>query len=392
MCENYLIYLISILLFSFHSQQRSINEEDFSRIKREINLDQVFISNDTETPWKRRQITYKIQNYSTSLTKEQLHGVFEDVVKIWTKNINLTITEARTNNADINIYFTDLDGVDNSLGYAYMPEDGDIFFDIDEEWTLDQLQTSDTETYFPWVAAHEFGHSLGLTHSKSKKSIMSEYYVNKLPKLSKTDIKKLESLYGPLLNKTVLCTGTSIDEILMINFQKYFLFKGNQYWEMTNTSLKSGPYNVKSIFLEFPDNIDAAFVVKENIYVLKHNVSYIIDYQKNKYRRKLISVAFDYLPSNIDAAFYVPKEKIIYFFKGAKYYVLDTERDPGDRLIVNGKSILADWDGVPNNVDAATLLNTSKVLFIKSGRCYVVNLKTKQLSSSSECASSFYRC
>ena len=48
------------------------------------------------------------------------------------------------------------------------------------------------------IAIHEFGHSLGLGHSKDKDSIMYGYYMsnNVVNQLNEDDIEGIQALYG----------------------------------------------------------------------------------------------------------------------------------------------------------------------------------------------------
>jgi matrix metalloproteinase-14 (membrane-inserted) len=59
------------------------------------------------------------------------------------------------------------------------------------------------------VAAHEFGHSLGLSHSDVKTALMAPFYRGYDPhfKLDADDIQGIQALYGKKANKPPTSTG-----------------------------------------------------------------------------------------------------------------------------------------------------------------------------------------
>lgn len=59
------------------------------------------------------------------------------------------------------------------MAHAYFPVyGGDAHFDDAEQWTINSYRG----TNLFQVAAHEFGHSLGLSHSDVKAALMAPFY------------------------------------------------------------------------------------------------------------------------------------------------------------------------------------------------------------------------
>ncbi|WP_081476769.1 matrixin family metalloprotease, partial [Brevibacillus laterosporus] len=156
--------------------------------------------------WDKTDLTYRFVNFTPELTEQEIRSAITTALSLWSTVTPLTFTEV-TGNADILISFVTgdhgdgnpFDGVGNVLAHAYYPPPnggdiaGDAHFDDSETWSVN-LPPSGTDLVT--VAAHEFGHSLGLDHSTVHGALMFPTYSGPQRFLHQDDIGGIQSIYG----------------------------------------------------------------------------------------------------------------------------------------------------------------------------------------------------
>ena len=91
------------------------------------------------------------------------------------------------------------DGEGGVLGRGFYPRfGGDIYFDDEENWSLDLYYNSNNKHNLLHVAIHELGHALGLEHSEKSTAIMFPTYGvgEGEVKLDADDVLAIQALYG----------------------------------------------------------------------------------------------------------------------------------------------------------------------------------------------------
>ncbi|GFO08976.1 matrix metalloproteinase 1 [Plakobranchus ocellatus] len=157
--------------------------------------------------WEQSQISYKISRYTRQLGGSTQTQAILKAFQKWSEVTPLTFRPG-SSKVDIDIIFArrehgdgygnSFDGKGGTLAHAFFPgrQDiaGDTHFDDDEEWTMGTQRGTNLEI----VAAHEFGHALGLGHSSNPKALMAPFYQGYDPnfKLDQDDIRGIQSLYG----------------------------------------------------------------------------------------------------------------------------------------------------------------------------------------------------
>lgn len=169
--------------------------------------------------WRKTGLTYFINSYVPELDRVEQDAIIKGAFGAWDEICGLTIQQTNNPNAADLIIDTgegrrsNFDGPGGTLAWAYLPQGDDqpllMRFDIGERWTSSPTQRG---VMMFNVACHEFGHLLGLTHSKVEGALMAPYYN---PNVSRPqwndDIPRIQARYpnpsGPVTPPTPPAPG-----------------------------------------------------------------------------------------------------------------------------------------------------------------------------------------
>ena len=155
--------------------------------------------------WNKAGLKYCVQGYVTGkIPKTQQKHIIGRAWDSWNRVCGINV-EAVSKPADADIIIkagqgsaSQFDGRGGTLAWAYLPDGNDtqleMRFDLAETWIDDPKQRG---ILMFNVAVHEFGHLLGLTHSKKTTAIMAPYYNPLIATPQKDDdISRVQQLYG----------------------------------------------------------------------------------------------------------------------------------------------------------------------------------------------------
>ncbi|QTD56860.1 matrixin family metalloprotease [Parasphingorhabdus cellanae] len=159
--------------------------------------------------WEKSELTYKFNSFSTKMAQADIERDVAAAFDLWSEQCDLQFSLSADNIVDIDIQFatgehgdeSPFDGPSGVLAHAYFPPPnggplaGDTHFDDDENWTCNVSDTQGID--FLTVAAHEFGHAIGLGHSRQRGALMFPSYSGTQRFLAQDDIAGCQSLYGP---------------------------------------------------------------------------------------------------------------------------------------------------------------------------------------------------
>ncbi|XP_062589843.1 matrix metalloproteinase-24-like [Saccostrea cucullata] len=372
--------------------------------------------------WPKNEVTWKIVGYTRTnpLSSSIQRRAFINAFNKWSAVSPLTFREVR-GDADILIDFkrydhrdgSPFDGRSGTLAHAFFPGksgiSGDTHFDDDEQWTMNTPEGTNLEI----VAAHEFGHALGLSHTNVPEALMAPYYqgYDKNYKLHKDDILGIQSLYGrpsrttrrpyyttrrtyptrrpytqrpyttrrPYTRPTTrrptrptppvdICS-VKFDTIFNAHDSSLYATRKDQIYKFNSNGVgiqRGFPRKTRKVYKRAPKNAGAA--VKDRyrrVYMFKGNKIFrYTGYQLDRGFPKRIRGKTNFY-RNLQAALSWYDGRI-YVFKGDKYSIWDERYTTPPRGYP--RPISSFWGGIPVNVEAAIRWNRYTYFF--KGRNY----------------------
>ncbi|XP_034080565.1 collagenase 3-like [Gymnodraco acuticeps] len=349
--------------------------------------------------WEKRLITYRITQYTPDLTQSHVDSTIAQAFQLYSDVIPLNFKQVYSGNADIMILFKGgyhgdfypFDGAGGVLAHANSPgrgQGGDTHFDDDETWTL-----SSRGVNLLLVAAHEFGHALGLDHSRDRRALMypTYRYVNtNRYRLPDDDRRGVQALYGsrtpvpttapkpkpppgpdpgpepeeptedpedPLPNpRDEQCSRELVFDAATSIKGDLFFFKNGYYWRKSTTTSGIRLTKVSTKWSQI-NSVDAAFEVpNKDVVCLFEGRQYwcIRSHAKtiiSGYPKPLTNLGLPSSVSKVDAAVYVPTTGKTLIFVKNLYWSYNERRNQMD--FGYPRSIILDFPGIGFKVDAA---------------------------------------
>ncbi|XP_036417883.1 matrix metalloproteinase-20 [Colossoma macropomum] len=337
--------------------------------------------------WKKTVISYRVGRYTSDLPVTTVDSLIASALDVWAKASPLRFFRSHSQQADIVVEFATrnhgdsfpFDGPRGTLAHAFDPGEGiggDVHFDDDELWTAG---SNGFNLYL--VAAHEFGHALGLRHSQNPESLMYPTYKLRKPHnlLSSEDIININTLYGPSIQRPYYprlswsypfnpwYTGSyfpmglkdkcnpdlSFDSVTTLGDAILF-FKGRYLWIKHNNKndIKEGPIN--NFMPNINSKIDAAYWVpqRSTAYLFSGSDFWTVKGSQVKGRRKNISsLGFPAWVERIDAALHVHKTVYTLFFTQNLYWRYNESQKVMEDSYP--RSISDDFPGINKTISAA---------------------------------------
>ncbi|XP_069852477.1 matrix metalloproteinase-27-like [Dipodomys merriami] len=350
--------------------------------------------------WQKHHLTYRIMNYTPDMARADVDEAIHKALAVWSKVTPLTFTKVSRGIADIMVAFRTrvhgwcpryFDGPLGVLGHAFPPGlglGGDTHFDEDEKWTT----TDEAGFNLFLVAAHEFGHSLGLSHSNDQTALMFPNYVsldpNRYP-LSQDDINGIQSIYGGLPQATSKPRAPTIphacdpdltfDAITTLRREVMF-FKGRHLWRIYYDIADVEFEPIASFWPFLPADLQAAYenpndkilVFKDENFWMISEYAVLPDYPKSIY-----SLGFPRHVKKIDAAVCDQNTKKTYFFVGIWCWRYDEMTQRMDRGYP--QRVVRHFPGISLRVDAA-FQHKEFFYFFRGSKQFEYDIKSRNIT------------
>ncbi|VDN04768.1 unnamed protein product [Thelazia callipaeda] len=340
-----------------------------------------------------------------------------EAINIWESVLPIKFHEVRSEaEADVKIKFAigdhgdpyPFDGSGRILAHAFPPGSGiggDIHLDDDERWTVSL--TGDPYHYqvsLRSIVTHEFGHSMGLSHSHDEDSVMYAFYQYDLvPKLSYDDLLAVHTLYGVTIDHQRTSTTTEMPPILpevpdKESSDRYdttvhpdtnpwqpflkpdpcnseydavasirheiFVFKNEWFWRVhQDGTLSQSPHLITSLWKEAKWPVDAAVESNHQIFLFAGKDIYIFNGRKLVSKKKLTDLG---LPASIQRIRLVYtwnywSERPMYIWTKDEFWRVD--KKSGKVEIGYPRKIATTWHGIPDQASAAVTYNDDLYFF-----------------------------
>lgn len=157
-----------------------------------------------DAKWRKHDLAYHIAARVGGLEPSVVDHVIQQAFQAWAHVADLRFTRAaQQQGADLVLSTgkgsrAGFDGPGGTLAWAQLPAGNDqpllMRFDLGETWTNDPT----ADIFLLAVAAHEFGHLLGLDHdSQGSGALMAPFYNRRTYAPQAKDIQRIQGLYGP---------------------------------------------------------------------------------------------------------------------------------------------------------------------------------------------------